>query len=357
MYSYKPNLKYKNIEYKTPQTNFSKLKLYYNNIDYLKIDMIDIFSDYSVRVGDKIYLSYKTVLRLDHTGAKSLKDYFMYHGSQINFALFASTTSLGVSYLHTTKGDNLIKSIYRFHIYFQMRRILHNLDCAIPTDPQFSKYNNSYNENSYYKICNDYGVNTSDIFIRGDWYYSNQGNFIGDMKEITHSVNNNYCKYMLNKSLGLNNLTKISESIRAYTYLMITSQIGSKTSLDFPQVFKENFENVINRSVNTEEDIQRFQNVLKYSSSKVDYNVAVGAFMCPSDMKISNKNWSNLLDKKSNKIGKVIPKNKVIPIEAKNKVKELDKVKELYQVGVNLNDEKIALVLFFSVLFGIYNYF
>ena len=263
MYSYKSDVKYKNKEYKTPMTNFSKLKLYYNNDDYVKIDMIDIFSEYSVMVGDRISLSYDRLVRLDHTGATTLKDYFMYHRIQINFALFSSTAALGVSYLHTTKGDNLIKSIYRFHIYYQMRRILHKLDCRIPGDPEFSKYNNIYNENSYYKICDDYGVNKNYIFIRGDWYYSNQGNFTDDgMKEIIHSVNNNYCKYMLCNSIGLNNLVKISESIRTYTYLMISSQVGSKTSLDFPQVFKENFENVINRSVNTEEDIQRYQNVL-----------------------------------------------------------------------------------------------
>ena len=360
MYSYKPNIKYKNIEYKTPMTNFSKLKLYYNNNDYVNIDMIDLFSEYPIRIGDKFYLSYKKILRLNHTGAKTLEDYFMYYGSQVNFTLFASTTALGISYLHTTKGDNLIKSIYRFHIYYQMRRILHKLDCTIPTDPEFSKYNNRYTKNSYYKICYDYGININDIFIRGDWYYSNQGNFLDNgMKEITNSVKNNYCRYMLYSSNGLNNLVKISESIRTYTYLMITSQVASKTSLDFPQVFKENFENVINRSVNTEEDIQRYQNVLKYSSSKVDYNVAIGAFMCPSDMKISTTNWSNLLNKKSTKIGKVIP------IESKNKLKPnlTPKVTSpnvippkvtTPKVTPNFTDEKISLVLFFSLLFGIY---
>ena len=77
--------------------------------------MIDLFSEYSVMIGDK-----------------TLKDHFMYCRCHINFSLFASTTALGISYLHTTKGDNLIKSIYRFHIYYQMSRILHKLDCRIP---------------------------------------------------------------------------------------------------------------------------------------------------------------------------------------------------------------------------------
>ena len=89
--------------------------------------MIDLFSEYSVMIGVKISLPYNRLLRLDHT-------YFMYHRSQVNFALFASTTALGVAYLHRTKGDNLIKPIYRFHIYYQLRRILNKLDCRSPMD-------------------------------------------------------------------------------------------------------------------------------------------------------------------------------------------------------------------------------
>ena len=95
--------------------------------------------------------------------------------------------------------------------------------------------------------------------------------------------------------------------------------------------------------------------------------------MCPSDMKISNVNWSNNLNNKSTKIGKVIP------IEAKNKVsdkvidkvidkvsdkgevsdkvidKVIDKVSDKGEVGASkYSGEKISLVLFFSILFGVY---
>ena len=52
---------------------------------------------------------------------------------------------------------------------------------------------------------------------RGDWYYTNQGNFTDNgMKEITHGVYNNYCSYML-------------YNIRTYTYSMITSQVALST--------------------------------------------------------------------------------------------------------------------------------
>ena len=76
---------------------------------------------------------------------------------------------------------------------------------------------------------------------------------------------------------------------------MITSQVASRKSLDCSNIFKENFENVINRSVNNEEDIQRYQNILKYNSSAADYNVAVRTFMCPSNMKMSDNEWNNKL--------------------------------------------------------------
>ena len=143
-------------------------------------------------------------------------------------------------------------------------------------------------------------------------------------------------------SKGLNNLEKkISESIRTHTYLMITLREHQRHHY-FPQIFKDNFENVINRSVNTEEDIQRYQNVLiKYSSSEVDYNIAEGAYMCPSDMKISNINWSNKLNHKSNKIGKV--ENE---IGAKNdKISKNDKVSPSH--------EKTSFI-FFNCICAIY---
>ena len=125
---------------------------------------------------------------------------------------------------------------------------------------------------------------------------------------------------------------------------MITSQVASKKSLDFSNIFKENFENVINRSVNTIEDIQRYQIVLRYSSSDADYNVAVGAFMCSSSMKILDNEWINKLkvSHSSDKIGK----NKVIP---KNKDTTSSKDERRVPSKDTSSEEKIALVLFLGL--------
>ena len=77
-------------------------------------------------------------------------------------------------------------------------------------------------------------------------------------------------------------LLKISESVRAYAYLILSSQASARSSiiiantvsaLTAQSAFLNNFENVVNRRVNIQEDIKRYQDTLSYTSSKVDYNI------------------------------------------------------------------------------------
>ena len=47
-----------------------------------------------------------------------------------------------------------------------------------------------------------------------------------------------------------------------------------------------NFENIVNRKVNIQEDIKHYQDTLSYTSSKVDYGVGEHLYMLPSDMEL-----------------------------------------------------------------------
>ena len=84
---------------------------------------------------------------------------------------------------------------------------------------------------------------------------------------------------------------RLSESARAYAYLILSSQasprsciIGNTASaLTTQKAFLNNFENVLNQRVDIREDIKLFQDTLSYASSKVDYSV----YMLPSDMKLN----------------------------------------------------------------------
>ena len=65
-------------------------------------------------------------------------------------------------------------------------------------------------------------------------------------------------------------LLRISESVRAYAYLILSSQASARSSivgnmassLTAQSAFLNNFENVVNRRVNIKEDIKHCQDTL-----------------------------------------------------------------------------------------------
>ena len=101
-------------------------------------------------------------------------------------------------------------------------------------------------------------------------------------------------------------LQKISESVRDYAYLILTSQTSTRgpivgheaRNLDAQRTFLNTFENIINRRVNIPEDIQRFQKTLQYARSKVDYVIGEFIYMLSSAMNL----WIGNIRNYNNKI-------------------------------------------------------
>ena len=89
-------------------------------------------------------------------------------------------------------------------------------------------------------------------------------------------------------------LLRISESVRAYAYLILSSQASARSgivgntasALTAQSAFLNNFENVVNHRVDIREDIKRYQDTLSYTSSKVDYSVGEHLYMLPTDMNL-----------------------------------------------------------------------
>ena len=106
-------------------------------------------------------------------------------------------------------------------------------------------------------------------------------------------------RWILEKSDGFTDvgLLRISESVRAYAYLILSSQASARSSivgntmsaLTAQSAFLNNFENVVNRRVDIREDIKRFQDTLSYAFSKVDHSVGENIYMLPSDMDVKIK--------------------------------------------------------------------
>ena len=103
-------------------------------------------------------------------------------------------------------------------------------------------------------------------------------------------------RWIIEKLVGFTDvgLLRISESVRAYAYLILSSQASARSSivgnsassLTAQTAFLNNFEDIVNRKVNTQEDIKRYQDSLSYASSKVDYSVGESIYMIPSDMNL-----------------------------------------------------------------------
>ena len=106
-------------------------------------------------------------------------------------------------------------------------------------------------------------------------------------------------RWVIEKSHGFtkSGLFMISESVRAYVYLILSSQASARSAiigddssaLTAQRVFMNNFEDIVNRRVDIQEDIKRYQDTLNYASSKVDYSVGQGIYMLPSNMDLNIK--------------------------------------------------------------------
>ena len=70
--------------------------------------------------------------------------YFHMYQCQLNFAPFAVTSALGISWQHLHHANLLVHSVYRFHVYFHVRLILHELGISLPHENGFSKIKNAY---------------------------------------------------------------------------------------------------------------------------------------------------------------------------------------------------------------------
>ena len=218
--------------------------------------------------------------------------------SQLNFAVFCASSACGVSVEHLNAKERMIRSIYRFHVYYHIRRILKILEIPLPYENSFNQFNNPYNHEKYIHICSEYGVSNNLTKWRNQRYFSTWQSRAWETGKpgMSYINENSWSRWIIEKSDGLTTLglQKISETVRDYAYLILTSQTSTRgqiigheaRNLDAQRVFLNTFEDVVARRVSIPEDIQRFQKTLQYARSKVDYVVAEYVYMLPSDMNL-----------------------------------------------------------------------
>ena len=99
--------------------------------------------------------------------------------------------------------------------------------------------------------------------------------------------------FVLDKSSGFtqSGVSRINDSIRTYVWSIAGAQsqarssiLGTGKAFDAQKQFLANVEDVINSEVDLPGSIERYQLVLQYARSKVDFVVGLGLYMIPSDM-------------------------------------------------------------------------
>ena len=245
----------------------------------------NIFVDYplgQMHVGDKLWTNWnKAPLHLWQT--------------QLNFAVWCTSSACDVSsgHLNYTKHP-MIKSVYRFHVYYHVRRILKKLQVPLPHETSFNAADNPYTESEFLKICEDYGVPNNPMRYRYEKFYWSYQRGIGWPNDYLGPDSMTW--WILEKSVGFTDvgLLRSSESVRAYAYLILSSQASARSgivgntasALIAQSAFLNNFEDIVNRRVDIREDIKRYKDTLSYASSKVDYSVGESIYMLPSDMNL-----------------------------------------------------------------------
>ena len=208
--------------------------------------------------------------------------------SQLNFTVFCASSACGVSVEHLNAKKPMIRSIYHFHVYYHIRRILKILEIPLPYENSFNQYDNPYNHEKSIGICSEYGVSNDFKKWRNQKYFSTLQSRAWETGKpgMSYIDENSFSRWLIEKSEGLTTfgIQKLSETVRDYAYLILTSQtstrgpiVGQAQNLDAQRVFLNSFENIVNRRVYIPEDIQRFQNTLQYARSKVDY--VIGEFI------------------------------------------------------------------------------
>ena len=175
-----------------------------------------------------------------------------------------------------------------------MRQVLKRLQTPLPHKTGFNTADNPYTESEFFETCEDYRAPNDPMKYWDEKFYWSYRRGVGWPDDYLGPDSMTW--WIIEKSVGFTDvgLLRISEIVRAYAYLILSSQASARSSivgntasaLTAQSAFLNNFEDIVNRKVDVREDIKCYQDTLSYASSKVDYSIGESIYMIPSDMNL-----------------------------------------------------------------------
>lgn len=277
-----------------------------------------------------------------------LADQMIFWQMQLNFAVWCATTGSGVGKDLLSHPDPMTRSIFRFHAYYQTRRILSEMSCPLPTDSSWNPLNNGIDKNAYERICNDFGISTRNNWRQkfdpcngmGSVFYTKtieqahgayRTHYI-TTKKIKSKTNRFDSKFQVDgdpvdyieqlfdhdpditdksirkgdamaaigsfvqddsEGISRPGVSRINDTVRTLVWAILGAQaqarssiLGSGKAFDAQKQFLANVEDAINSTVDLPDSIDRYQRTLQYAQSKLDFVVGHGLYLLPSNMEI-----------------------------------------------------------------------
>ena len=86
--------------------------------------------------------------------------------------VFCALSACKMSSKHLNyKKHSMVGSLYRFHVFYHVRRILKRLQVPLLHEAGFNFSNNPYSNEEFFKICEDYGVPDDPMRYRDKQFY------------------------------------------------------------------------------------------------------------------------------------------------------------------------------------------
>src|SRR6185436_7344860 len=315
--------------------DLTKLKIFVNERDSFRANNLNIFTNYIITFFNTSLIN-KWLSGCDMT----------FYQNQLNFAVWCASSGCGVSYNdHLNSRENLLSSVFKFHVYFQTRRILEEMSCPLPGESIFNETNNRIDKLKFQKLCNEFGINeNSDFRFKGGQnnglgsmynYHTNVGyrpvntTYDPSRYQFVQNTGNGIIKidyikqdaaiegwkqFLLDYSHGFTRagITRVDYSIREYVYCVLGSQAQTRSSIltspETQQTFVDLLEQDIKSLFSIPESIARYENAITNTNVKIDYVIGIGLYMIPSDLvlkvgQVTKYNNNILIADESLKIG------------------------------------------------------
>ena len=271
-----------------------------------------------------------------------------YWPQQLNLATWCATGGCGVT-ADWNYFPPEVRNLLKFHVIFTVRRLLYEMGCALPDDTGFDQINNPHDLAGIERIKREFNAPTDFRNRRGSngglgdihaqFFHSGRKSKVINLKSTTWSNSwpQNLFRFrdeglsdfkierviqyimnpethqegwfMLRESYGLTMAGKgrLNRSIEAFVYCVLGAQVNMRSSMagqsGSAQEVKEELINLFEKAIIEEEvsvSAPRYQTAIQSSRAKLDFALAPGLWLLPSDLEINltrKVGYNNFLQK------------------------------------------------------------